>query len=46
MNSPLPSASAPEKASPLWFFTGFIAVILAGIAKIVIANHFSPDATD
>lgn len=42
--NPLPSA--PEKASSLWFFTGFIAVILAGIAKIAIADHFSPDASD
>lgn len=41
MNSSLP-ASMPDKASPLWFFIGFIAVVLAGIAKIAIADHFSP----
>jgi len=46
--NPNSSTNAPtrEKASSLWFFTGFIAVFLAGVAKIAIANHFDPDAVD
>ena len=41
-NSSLSAAPTREKPSSLWFFTGFIAVVLAGIAKIAIADHFSP----
>lgn len=46
--NPNSSTDAPtrEKASSLWFFTGFLAVFLAGVAKIAIANRFSPDALD
>jgi hypothetical protein len=35
-----------KKTSSLWFIGGFVAVVLAGIAKIAIANHFSDDIED
>ncbi|PQV65144.1 hypothetical protein B1R32_102152 [Abditibacterium utsteinense] len=44
----LPISAAPEreKASSLWFFTAFFAVVLAGLAKTVIAERFSPQSSD
>jgi hypothetical protein len=32
-----------EKSSTLWFLGGLFAVVIAGIAKIALAEHFGPE---